>query len=238
MVDSSYATEVLTANRGWIEMVEIKVGDMVIHPSGQPTRVEFVSDVINAPCYEVLTTDGRSVVVDAEHPWAVTDKRTEKSRGATQRTRWFVDRIATTEQMVTEGLSRYLAGYRTTKTDGKIYTVNEYRFQLPEQNSIQMPEQELLPIDPYLLGTWLGDGHSSGAQLTSHVDDVPHWVNQIERCGFIASAKKQKGKPNAFGIGIHPHHVTRGKDRHDEQRGVRSPAGRPGGRPGLHHRAR
>ena len=39
-------TPLLTANRGWTTMRDVRVGDSVFHPSGRPVPVTFVSDVI------------------------------------------------------------------------------------------------------------------------------------------------------------------------------------------------
>ena len=199
--DSS--TQLLTCNRGWIDAVDVTIEDTVLHPTGQPVRVEAVSPVLrNLKCFNVTTTDGRSVVVEADHLWQVTDKRLEKSKGAIgARTRWFSNRVITTEQMITEGLSRYSSGYRTTKTDGKIYQVNEYRFAIPQQNSLQMPDQELL-IDPYLFGAWLGDGTAQQAALTCHTDDLQHWTDTISSCGFIPKSMNRPETPNTFRVGI------------------------------------
>ena len=38
-----------------------------------------------------------------------------------------------------------------------------------------LPDRELLPIDPYLLGLWLGDGSSGSPVIISHRDDEPHY---------------------------------------------------------------
>ena len=41
------------------------------------------------------------------------------------------------------------------------------RYAIPVAGALQLPEQAL-PISPYALGVWLGDGHSYGSQITCH----------------------------------------------------------------------
>ncbi len=197
------ATPILTANRGWVSMANISVGDEVFHPGGHTVRVEFVSDVETGhECFRVTTTDGRTLVADAEHLWAVTDKCKPRSHGSRrEQVRWFEQRVVTTREMFESGVSRYLGGGRVSRTDGKAYATNEYRYVLPTQEPLKTLDADL-PLDPYLLGAWLGDGHSRGARLTCHVDEVPHWSAAIEAAGFIPTARQGGGTINTWSLGI------------------------------------
>ncbi|HEY3993642.1 MAG TPA: protein kinase, partial [Ktedonobacteraceae bacterium] len=56
---------------GWKRMGDLKVGDLVFDEQGQPTLVTAAFDIMhNRPCYEVLFSDGSSLIADAEHEWA------------------------------------------------------------------------------------------------------------------------------------------------------------------------
>lgn len=186
-------TDVLTANRGWVSMRDIRVGDFVFGPDGGEREVTFVSDVMfGRDCYRVSTTDGRSVVADGEHLWTVSDRRRARSKGSgTDRLRWFEDRTLTTCEMLDEGLSRYKSGGRTTSLGGKRYATNEYRFRLPVQSAVELPKCDDLPVDPYLFGAWLGDGASMMSTLYCHADDVSHWVSAVSDAGFIPTVNDQ-----------------------------------------------
>ncbi|MUN41642.1 Hint domain-containing protein [Actinomadura litoris] len=179
-------TPTLTANRGWITMADARVGDKVWHPTGQATAVTHLHAVqTNRECYRVTTTDGRSVIADAEHLWTVTDRRRERSSGArSQRRRWFETRTLSTREMLAEGLSRSASGSRTSTTAGKAYLTNEYRFGLPVQEPLRPPDVNL-PLDPHLLGAWLGDGRSACGALTCDDGDAAHWRAAIREAGFI-----------------------------------------------------
>lgn len=45
------------------------------------------------------------------------------------------------------------------------------RYAIPVAGGLQLPEADL-PIPPYVLGVWLGDGHSYSSQITTHCDDL------------------------------------------------------------------
>jgi len=182
-------TELLTANRGWITMHDVEVGDILFHPSGSQTIVTYVSSIVNnRDCYEVITTDNRKLIVDGEHLWTVTDKRLRR------------ERTLTTDDMIHDGLSKYDNECRLTSVNGKNYLTNEYRFALPRQRIINdLPKQDL-PIDPYLFGAWLGNGVGVAARISAGDQDLDHWVQSISEAGFIPSVRRDG--TGAWDIGV------------------------------------
>ncbi|WP_300585296.1 hypothetical protein [Marivita sp.] len=56
------------------------------------------------------------------------------------------------------------------------------RYAIPVAGALQLPEQAL-PIPPYALGVWLGDGHSYGSQITCHRDDL-EIADHLHACGM------------------------------------------------------
>ncbi|MBV9091756.1 MAG: replicative DNA helicase [Mycobacteriaceae bacterium] len=55
---------------GWTTMGDVGVGDLLIGPDGEPTRVVAATEVLlGRPCYEVAFSDGSRVVADAQHQW-------------------------------------------------------------------------------------------------------------------------------------------------------------------------
>ena len=75
---------------GWKRMGDLKVGDLVFDEQGQPTSVIAAFDIMhNRPCYEVLFSDGSSLIADAEHEWAsytaVDRSGDDRSRGRDDR---------------------------------------------------------------------------------------------------------------------------------------------------------
>jgi replicative DNA helicase len=55
---------------GWTMMGDVAVGDELLGPAGQPTRVVAATEVMpGRPCYEVEFSDGTVIVADADHQW-------------------------------------------------------------------------------------------------------------------------------------------------------------------------
>ncbi|WP_410724008.1 hypothetical protein, partial [Burkholderia sp. SIMBA_024] len=56
-----------------------------------------------------------------------------------------------------------------------------------------------LPIPPYTLGAWLGDGHSASARLTSQTDEIPGFIEaegvRVQPRGGMLYALKLPANP-------------------------------------------
>ncbi|MDX6347680.1 MAG: replicative helicase [Streptomyces sp.] len=160
---------VLPTPTGWTTMGEVNVGDLLLAADGTPTRVVAATDVmIGRPCYEVTFDDGTAVVADADHQW-LTDTRA--SRRSAQENR--PDRQSTH------------AAVRTTKEIAatlRCTSLADQRLNHSVKNAapLDLPHQKL-PVPPYTLGAWLGDGHSEAARITSADPEV---VQRVENEGF------------------------------------------------------
>jgi len=95
-------------------------------------------------------------------------------------------------------------GQRSQRTGPRVVTTREIRDSLRAGGYVnhsigvcgplEYPEQDV-PVDPYVLGCWLGDGHSAGAQLFSADSEI---IANIEAAGF--EVRKQAFSPYAWGI--------------------------------------
>ncbi|GAA4243960.1 hypothetical protein GCM10022255_005110 [Dactylosporangium darangshiense] len=61
--------------------------------------------------------------------------------------------------------------------------------------ALELPERDL-PVPPYTLGAWLGDGHSAAARLTTADAQI---VSLVEADGFVV--RPSSAHPMLFGIG-------------------------------------
>ncbi len=61
------------------------------------------------------------------------------------------------------------------------------RYAIPVAGALQLPDKDL-PVPPYVLGVWLGDGHSYGSQITTHRDDL-EIADHIRACGMDVEVK-------------------------------------------------
>lgn len=163
---------------GWTTMGEIRVGDKLFTEAGEVTHVASKSPVHKAMTYRVVFDDGSHVDASDEHQWSVIDLRFRK-RIKKRPVRDWRDHWDATDTYTTKYLYEHLL------TDG-----GQRRWRIPIARSLDLPEQDL-PIDPYVFGAWLGDGHSNMAWLTSHTDDVDV-RNQFAARGY--PLRKMAGK--------------------------------------------
>jgi len=56
---------------------------------------------------------------------------------------------------------------------------------------LEMQEMQL-PLHPYVLGAWLGDGTSCGPMLTAGEDDAEWMAERIRQCGYLARVRHNK----------------------------------------------
>ena len=138
----------LATPTGWTTMGEVRLGDRLLGADGRPTTVLAATDVMTSrPCYEVEFADGSVLVADALHQWLTETRADRRSSGQV------LSAVRTTEQV--------LATLRcTSNLDERLnHTVRNAA-------ALDLPAAEL-PLTPYALGVWLGDGHSMGARYTS-----------------------------------------------------------------------
>lgn len=64
------------------------------------------------------------------------------------------------------------------------------------QRPLQLPDADL-PVPPYVLGLWLGDGHSRCGIITKGEEDIPYLRSRVEALGFKTTTL---ANPQTFGI--------------------------------------
>lgn len=134
---------VIPTKNGWTTIRDIKEGDEIFDKDGNVTRILHKSDIHYNPCYKITFDNGESIVADHEHRWLISFRRPDKS---------YKDVVMTTEE-IAEWL---IKKPRTSYTIPKILNAKP----------LNLPDIEL-PIDPYVLGCWLGDGSKSCGILTN-----------------------------------------------------------------------
>lgn len=169
---------------GWKTMGELQVGDQVFGTNGKPCNVIAVSDIFtDHKCYELEFSNGEKVIADAGHQWftsALTDWGYRPPRART--TQEIVDSL-----YVMRG------------------EASNHSLFMPEP--IECPDIEL-PVQPYTLGAWLGDGHSKAARITGMDFEI---FDEIEKDGYPIGEHKPKAgnKAVTVGIGGRPNNICR-----------------------------
>lgn len=131
---------------GWVRHGDLKPGDHVFTPSGEPARVLAVSGHYPGPCYRLGFSDGTTVVSHDRHEWV------------TQRS-WFTKRAKGSRQPMPNVETAEIAA--TLRMTGR----GDWVHSIPVAAPLVLPEADL-PIPPYTLGAWLGDGTTSSAEIT------------------------------------------------------------------------
>ena len=144
---------------GWTTMGDVAVGDQLIGADGRPTTVVAATEVLHGrPCYEVEFSDGTVIVADAQHQWLTETRASRKSAWAAARgdNRYRTQRtfpsVKTTEEL--------FATLRGNDTEPRL------NHAVVNARPLDLPPQEL-PLPPYALGVWLGDGHAASARITT-----------------------------------------------------------------------
>jgi len=151
----------LAAPTGWTTMGDVKVGDFLFDEQGLMCRVVYATEVIEGhPCYRVRFSDGEEIVCDRDHLWTVHDRYSRKN-----------PLTLTTQQMA----SRVnLPGKRRV----------ERRYRIPLAKPLQISASNL-PIAPYALGVWLGDGTCAHSTVTLaewdwlEINDQVRWSGEF-----------------------------------------------------------
>lgn len=187
---------------GWTTMGALQVGDTVFDEQGQPCQVTYATPVQHdRTCYDVVLSDGTVITADAEHRWH-TWTHIERKAAARR-----IDRPA----------KRRLAPQTTPRVPaGQVRTTEELRASLRHtiggveraNHSIvvaaplQLPEQPL-PIDPYVLGVWLGDGTGADAVVTNVDAEV---LAEVERAGYAVAlaSERREGYAPQYRVGGQP----------------------------------
>jgi deoxycytidine triphosphate deaminase len=147
---------------GWTRMEHLEVGDEVFDQDGRPTQVVATTEAMtDRECYEVELSDGSRFVADAQHQWVTFTKAERVRRKAG---RQVGPTIKTTEQLA------------ATLRQG-----DEWNHHIPMACPAQYDVRDDLPVDPYVLGIWLGDGTTSKAEITTADPEV---VDQIRAAGY------------------------------------------------------
>lgn len=145
---------------GWKTMGTVNTNDVVYDMNGKETNVIHTSEIHNKPCYKINFDNNETVVADFDHRWLISFLRNKK----------FKDVVMTTEE-----LSNYLTDLNSS---GKKWSHKLPKVKISKplfNNGIN------LPIDPYVLGVWLGDGNSVDNKITNMHTAI--WV-ELKKRGY------------------------------------------------------
>lgn len=190
-------TPIPTPN-GWATQGSLRVGDELFDESGRPCRVVALSPIwTDRPCLRLSFSDGHQIVADRDHVWAV---RTHKRAGNGTRT-------VTTGEISTRVVQRT----RVMSSGRSVgHSATEYRWAIGVTKALRLGAVDV-PVDPYILGYWLGDGNSRNSRVTCSRTDLAHLLAQITRAGYETGKPAWVGSNVSFNISV-PGGGGRGRD--------------------------
>lgn len=156
---------------GWSTIRDLRPGDEVFDESGNPTAVLSKSPIWMSDTYRVTFSDGASLVACKDHEWWV-ERRTPSGTYVPDRVR--------TEDLVGNLVDAH--GAR--------------RHRVPNARPLELRDADL-PIDPYVLGAWLGDGHSDDGRLTGLDREV---FDRIALAGYEVRQMRIAKRINVIGL--------------------------------------
>jgi LAGLIDADG DNA endonuclease family protein len=150
-------TPVVTPD-GWTTMGQLQPGDTVFGADGQPCRVTQTYPVQQRPCYRIKFTDGTDLITDdvQELPFVIAGR---KPRPMLMSVAQAVDRV------------------------WSAITRSQRQLQVHNGAALDLPERDL-PVHPYVLGCWLGDGSVHGGSIAADKLDSKTF-DHIEACGYL-----------------------------------------------------
>ena len=145
-------TPILTSN-GWSSMGTLQVGDKVFDKDGNLCTVTVKSDVHYNPCYKINFDNHESIIADIDHRWLISFKLAKPSK---KNPDGFKHQVMTTIE-----LKAYLDSLKSRTTCNIPKILNAKPLNCEKTN---------LPLDPYVLGAWLGDGSKDCGVMTQSKD--------------------------------------------------------------------
>lgn len=149
---------------GWSTIAQLQEGDVIFDRDGNPTKILHKSEVHYNPCYKITFDNGDTIVADHEHRWEISFSTSKSSKYHGE---------YKTQVMTTEEIAKYLESLPEKRSSYDIPKIVN-----PKPLNLDHVE---LPIDPYVLGCWLGDGSKQCGAITNETNNV---LAEIQRRGY------------------------------------------------------
>lgn len=171
---------------GWSTIAQLQEGDVIFDKDGNPTKILHKSEVHYNPCYKITFDNGDTIVADHEHRWEISFSTSKSSRYHGE---------YKTQVMTTEEIAKYLQSLPEKRSSYDIPKIVN-----PRPLNLDPVE---LPIDPYVLGCWLGDGSKQCGAITNETNNV---LAEIQRRGYtLGSDISAEDRTSTYTIlGIYP----------------------------------
>ena len=158
-----WVEQMIPTPQGFRRFGDLKVGDYVYNAEGKPTMVLGTYPQGVKDSYKVTFSDGRTDECGLEHLWGVYTR----THGGEQKYQ-----VLSLKEMIDKGIK-----------NGSGFA----RFSIPASPIVECEEKEL-PCDPYILGSFIGNGCNTCERLTLSSND--EW--QVMKCASILGCTVKK----------------------------------------------
>ncbi|WP_369380387.1 hypothetical protein [Streptomyces sp. cg36] len=177
---------------GWTVMGKLAAGDTVLDEQGRPTVVTVAHPMSVTDCWRVTFCDGTSLDASGDHEWTVLDRLTRRAMRRkhpdaplTDWASWeyprrdrhgnphgpaFAPMTVTTRQLAAAGVRHR----------------REWRWAIPTTQPLELPSADL-PVDPWCLGYWYGNGTKLAGAVTAHCEDADLVADRYRQAGHTVS---------------------------------------------------
>lgn len=174
---------------------DLRVGDLLFAEDGSPTKIVAIYPQGIQAIYRITFDDGSSTLAGMEHLWKVRgciERRylgMERPEWPPARAKWDRARknltddgyaVLSTKELIERGVVAHSYNGRN-------------QFEIPLHGAVQWPESDL-PIDPYLMGVWLGDGNKGQSRYDKPYQEVE---DEIRSRGY-----QTKRHPDGIAVSI------------------------------------
>lgn len=153
------------AEHGWKAMGELQIGDLVWTPKGTLTPITGIFPQGEKEVYRMFLSDGRYTDCCEEHIWRVAENHVNQRSECPEWT------DVTLKDMLDAGIRNPVDG------DGELGAARDVqlsRYRLPVNHAIPFSEAKL-PVDPYIVGAFLG----SGCRDCEETEDLPEILPEL-----------------------------------------------------------
>ena len=204
---------------GYKSMGEIEVGDYVLSSNGHPVKVIWTSEIEpNPDAYELEFDTGEKIKADARHLWKTFSfderrklvKYSEEFRAKRRENRpsrallnpknkaGQINITKANKERVHNYLPIPEGSVRNTKELylSQLSATGQTNHSIQNTEALQLKEADL-PIDPYVLGLYLGDGHKNTARIGMLCDDFEEVMLTSKENVISKTIDKRKDKEYA-----------------------------------------
>jgi hypothetical protein len=187
---------------GWTTMGDLRVGDEVLDEAGKPCNVTGTYEVPDAESWRLEFSDGTHIDCCADHLWVTWTEEDRKAHGRCL----YTDSNSVPENWP-QWRSRRGRGPQVRKTSEVLETLERRNgafrgnHSIPMTAPLELPDAGL-PVDPYALGAWLGDGTACNSSITVATGEE-QITDEIRAAGYVITERASQRMPGSgsFNVG-------------------------------------